>query len=442
MSVSSRLATATLRAHPCGSAAQRIMAAALHAVDPFTAVTRHLRRSGDELHVGATPYDLKQVDRILLLAVGKAGLPMAHAALEALGDRVMAGLIITKEYAEGSAALPPHISLVQGGHPVPNDQSQLAGERAIALLQDARATDLVLVMLSGGGSALMTAPRVPLTLPDLQTLTTALLHAGAPITAFNALRRRCDLVKGGGLLRAAAPAPVAVLVLSDVLGDDLRTIASGPFMPLQPDEPTVDTILEGYGLATRLPPHLVAALQQIEPEAAPPNKVEHTLVANVWTVVEAAADAARAQGFATMVMAEPLAGEARLAGAELLRHWDRWAPRGPACLIAGGETTVTIKGDGRGGRNQELALACVTPLADRDLLLVALATDGSDGPTDAAGAVVSGQSQARARTLDLEAAAFLARNDAYNFFDQLDDLLKPGPTFTNVNDLTIVLSAE
>ena len=294
----------------------------------------------------------------------------------------------------------------------------------------------------------------------MRVLTDALLQSGATIDEINDLRLRCDRVKGGDLLQAAYPATVAVLVLSDVVGDDLAAIASGPFVA---DAERMDPreIVERYQLRPRLPAHVLRLLERPpSPLAADPGRVRHVIVANVEAAATGAITEARARGFQARLLTTTLRGEARDIGREFARQLvavttppapDPRLPTPnpqpptpivrPLCLVAGGETTVTIQGDGFGGRNQELALSAVEVLAGHhDLLLVALATDGGDGPTDAAGAVVSGETLDRGRALGLEPRDFLLRNDAYHYFEPLGDLLKPGPTETNVNDLLLLFA--
>ena len=435
--------TATLQRHARGGDVAAVLHAAVAAADPDAAVRRHLQRTGSLLTVGTQRYDLEQFDRVLVLAVGKAAPPMARAALDVTAGQVSAGLVISKADDGG---LPPDVGplpVIAAAHPVPDERSLRAGRRAMELLEGAGEHDLVLALLSGGGSALITWPQDGLALDDIRSLTQALLASGATINEVNALRRRCDRVKGGGLLRAAYPATVAVLVLSDVIGDDLAAIASGPFVP---DREPVDTlaVVERYGLRSRLPGHILHLLESLSPPSLPAHaaRVHHTIIANVKAAAEGAAAEARARGVEAEVLTTTLGGEARDAGRDLARWLVASADRPrPFCLIAGGETTVTLRGDGLGGRNQELALAAVETLAGHhDLLLVALATDGGDGPTGAAGAVVSGETLSRGQALGLDPQAFLLRNDAYHYFEPLGDLLKPGPTETNVNDLALLFA--
>ena len=352
-------------------------------------------------------------------------------------------------------SLSPNLLVWEAGHPIP-DERGVAGARQIAqLLEQATERDLVIALISGGGSALLTLPAEGISLAELQALTGILLRCGANINEINTLRKHLDQVKGGGLARLAHPAGVITLILSDVVGNPLDVIGSGPTVPDTSSFADAYAVLERYGVVADAPAPIVARLRrgmagQIAETLKPGDprfaRVHNLIVGSNRQAAEAALAAARAAGFNPLLLTTFLQAEAReagrmlAAGARELADSDHPLPR-PACIIAGGETTVTLRGSGRGGRNQELALAAVADLAGLpDLALVALATDGGDGPTDAAGAVVTGATLDRARALDLNPAAYLARNDAYSFFDALGDLLKPGPTETNVNDLAFVFA--
>ena len=437
-----------LAQHPLGEAAVRILAAGLQAVDPEAAVRRAL--AGVARSVLAAP------GRVWLVAVGKAAYPMARAAWKVLGERLHGGVVLTKE-GYGGPPLPP-LAVREAGHPVPDARGVRAAQAIEALLRRAGADDLVLLLLSGGGSALLVSPAPPLTLDDVRRTTDLLLASGATITEVNAVRKHLERLKGGGLARVAAPARVVALVLSDVLGDPLDAIASGPAAPDPTTFAEAWAVLARYGLTEQVPQAVRERLQAGRrgkiPETPKPGdplfaRVTHHIVGSVRVAAEAALAEAQRSGFHAAIAATTLEGEAREVGralAAVLREmaaWGRPLPR-PACLIWGGETTVTLGAGphGRGGRNQELALAAVEPLAEvPDALLVAFATDGTDGPTDAAGAVVDGATLARARALGLHPREALARHDAYAFFEPLGALLRPGPTRTNVNDVTLLLTA-
>ncbi len=441
-----RLLPPALAALPQGQTVARILAAALTSVEPAQAIQQAVCRQADRLWIAGQTYDLNAFRRIRLLAVGKAAAAMGAALGDLLGERLEAGLLIPKQPCR-----PPHPALrvLPGDHPVPGAGSLRAGQAALDLVAPLTDEDLLLCAISGGGSALMTAPLIPL--PDLQTLTTALLACGARIDEINILRRHLDHLKGGGLARAAAPAQVVSLILSDVVGNPLEAIASGPTAPDPTTQADALAVLRRYHLLPSNAEHnasnvpmSVPEMLHTAPETPKPGaplfeRVRNVLVGSNAQALTAGLQAAQRAGFHTHNLGDAWQGEARQVALTLchtLLHTD--LPR-PFCMAAGGETTVTLRGDGLGGRNQELALAAVEPLTGApDVLLVTLATDGEDGPTDAAGAIVSGQTLAQARALGLAPAEYLARNDAWHFFDPLGALLRPGSTGTNVNDLTFL----
>lgn len=447
MKAAQAFAGRTLRNLPQGEAVQQILAAALAAVEPGAAVRGSLRWAEGALWVGQRPYASRDFDRIWLVSVGKAALAMAGAAAEVVGECLHGGLIITKHAQVSQLAGLP---VLCGGHPLPNAHSLEAGQRVAALLAPLGARDLVLCCISGGGSALMTLPQADIALEDVQALTANLLACGANIAEMNLLRRRLDGLKAGGLARWAAPATVVGLILSDVVGDALHAIASGPTAPDPTTVEQVRDVLTRYGLEEQLAPAMRRALLEGAETPKPGDmlfdRVQNVVVGSNLLAAQATLRQAAELGFQPYLLRVDVQGEARQAGVELAQVL-RWAalrgdPIGrPACLVAGGETTVTLRGSGRGGRNQELALAAVAELAGLpDVLLVTLATDGEDGPTDAAGAVVSGQTWAQALQTGLYPPDFLTRNDSYSFFAALDDLLRPGPSGTNVNDLTLLFA--
>ena len=442
--------TQSLLSHPHGEAIRRVLAAALQAVDPYQAVLDALQRQGDMLLAGGQSYDLAAARRIVVVGAGKAGQPMARALSELLGERIQAGLVIVKDGHAGQTPL-PRIGLCQAAHPVPDERGVAATRRIAALLDGLGPQDLVLCLISGGGSALLSAPADGISLADLRTLTGDLLACGASINEINCLRKHLDQVKGGGLARWAAPARVLTLILSDVIGNPLDVIASGPCVPDPSTYQDALAVLEKYNLLAQTPAsiraRLLSGLRGDLPETPKPGAaffagVQNLVIADNARAARAALDQARLEGWRAQMLPAPLQGEARLAGATLAGLARQAAPGAdalPLCLLAGGETTVTLRGGGLGGRNQELALGAVDGLAGlAGVCLVALATDGGDGPSDAAGAVVTGATQARALSAGLSVADYLAHNDAYHFFQPLGDLLLPGPTLTNVNDLALI----
>jgi len=397
----------------------RILSAALEAVDPFQAVQKYL----PELE-----------GRVFGLGIGKAAVPM----MDALAARIQlsGGLAVTKFAPDLRRE---SFAVIEGGHPIPDARSLEAGKRILGFVSSLKEEDTLVCLISGGGSALVTAPYVPL--QDLQTLTSLLLSSGAPIDEINTLRRQLDRVKGGGLARATK-ARIVSLILSDVIGNPLEAIASGPTVPDPTTKEDAFAVIEKYHLESQIPSsinHLFEATKDIvEPQNSIFARVQNIIIGDNKLAALAALKQAEQEGFQAEILTNALQGEAREVGRDLAQRLrvGRTVKTRPFCLIAGGETTVTIQGDGKGGRNQELALAAVPELAGlQDALLIALATDGDDGPTDAAGAVATGESAHRAAALGLDAAGHLSRNDAYPFFEALGDLLRTGPTGTNVNDL-------
>ncbi len=430
---------------------QRVLDAALVAVDPATAVAAHLRREGDLLHAGDRRYSLRDYDHVFVVGAGKAGAPMAQAAEALLGDHVTAGCVVVKY---GHQAPTRTVRIVQAGHPVPDQAGLEAGSEVLALAAAAGPRDLVLCLLSGGGSALLEALPPGITLVDLRATTDLLLACGATINEINCLRKHLSLVKGGQLARAVAPATLVTLVLSDVVGSPLDVIASGPTVP----DPTTWTdalaVVERYHLSERLPTGVVERLAAGRNGALSDTpKSGASLFDQAQTLIVAdnaiAAEAARAEaerlGYHALILSTFVEGEARevakvavALGREVQAHRRPVSP--PACLILGGETTVTLGSQpGQGGRNQELALAAAVALAGHPgITLVSLATDGSDGPTDAAGGIVDGETVSRGKALGLDALQHLDAHDAYAYLEATGALLRTGPTRTNVNDLILV----
>lgn len=450
-----KLLTFSLTHNAQGQALTEIMAAALDAVDPARAVERHLQRAGQQISVGAQSYS--GIRRVVVIGAGKAGTPMLQAATAQLGDMISAGLVVVKEGHLGaedthSAQRTAHnVILLEAGHPIPDQRAIVAAEQIATLLQGLTEHDLVLLLLSGGGSALLTWPAPGLTLTDLRSLTASLLRCGATIGEINTLRKHSTRLFGGHLARLAAPAQVAALIVSDVIGSPLDVIASGPSAPDPSTFADAWQVVERYALHAQLPQALAEHLQhglagQLEETPKPGialwERVHNTVIASNRIAAEAACVAARERGFQAELLTTYLEGEAREVGrvfAAIARERALQADGQSRLLIASGETTVTLRAEGLGGRNQELALGAVEGLAGlQHACLIALATDGGDGPTDAAGAVVTGESWQRAQDLGLNIAHSLRNNDAYHFFEALGDLIRPGPTLTNVNDLLFV----
>lgn len=433
----------------------QIRAAALQAVDPGLAVRRFMRWENETcLRVGDARWEMALVGRVWLVSIGKAAVPMAQAAADVLGTRLTAGVVVTKYgHAEGYP-LPSSVTVMEAGHPVPDAAGLQGAEAIIHLLGRVAERDRVLVLLSGGASALTPAPVAGLTLADLQITTDQLLRAGATIGELNAVRKHLDRLKGGQLARLVTPAPVAALILSDVVGDPLDVIASGPTAPDPTTYAMACQVLAQRGVQTQLPATVMAHLQRgrdgAVPETPKPGdplfaRVTNTLVGSNRLAALAAVAAAEQLGYRALLLTTFVEGEARevarvaAALAKGVRQHGDPLPA-PACLVWGGETTVTVRGHGRGGRNQELALAAALALEGLPgVALMALATDGTDGPTDAAGALVDGTTIGAARSLGLDPVAALANNDSYSLLAAVGALMLTGPTGTNVNDLLVML---
>ena len=398
--------------------AEAIIRAAIAAVLPDEAVRRALKGR----HFPG---------RVLLVAAGKAAWQMARAAVEALG-LVDAGVVVTK-YGHVQGQL-PGVICYEAGHPVPDENSFRATQAALDLVAGAKETDTVLFLLSGGGSALFEKPLIPG--GELQDITQQLLACGADIVEMNTIRKRLSAVKGGRFALACAPARVYSIVLSDILGDPLDMIASGPAVPDRSTCAQAQAIAETYGL--RLSGAARACLQQETPKAL--DNVETHITGSVRELCAAAAAACGQLGYKPVLLTDHLDCEAREAGRFLADIARTHAGRGQAtAYLAGGETVVRLTGHGLGGRNQELALAAAPGLAGLPAAVFSVGSDGTDGPTDAAGGYVDGDTAAALAARGLDAGAVLADNDAYHALQAVDGLIVTGPTGTNVNDVAVVL---
>ncbi|MBN1286232.1 MAG: glycerate kinase [Anaerolineae bacterium] len=438
---------ALFKNNPSRELAFSVLDAALDAADPVKAVKRHVQFDGSMLRTGDRTYDLAQHEHLYVVGGGKAGAAMASAVEDILGDRITAGVINVKY---GYTNPTRYIEINEAGHPIPDEAGVNGARRMLDLARAAGARDLVLCLISGGGSALMTAPAAGVTLADMQQLTEALLRSGATINEINAIRKHLSQIKGGHLAHLAYPATVVSLILSDVVGSPLDVIASGPTVPDGATFADARAIIARYGIAGDIPASITAHLARAEvetPKAGDPvfERVQNQIIAGNDIAAQAALEQACFLGFNSMILSTYVEGEARevakvfAAVAREILVCQRPLRR-PACLIAGGETTVTLHGAGRGGRNQEMALAAAPRLdgLGEDVMVIALATDGTDGPTDAAGGIADGTTLTRARAAGLDLWAHLANNDSYHFLQRLGDLIVTGPTNTNVNDLIFV----
>lgn len=423
--------------------ARKIFDAALAAADPTAAVLRHVRVEGETLIAGSKRYHLRGFDNIYVVGAGKAGASMAKAVEKLLAPRIRTGAICVKH---GHTLPLRRVVLYECGHPVP-DEAGVAGARRVAeIVREAGERDLILCLISGGASALLPMPAAPITLAESQETTKLLLASGAPIQDINAVRKHIDQLKGGQLARLAAPATVVTLLLSDVIGGDLEVIGSGPTAPDPCTFATARAVLERYGILDRIPSSVRERILTAKDETPKPgdplfSRVQNLIVGSNEQAVDAAAEEAKRRGYRTIVLSTFIEGETREAArfhaaiAKEIKKWGR-PVRAPACIISGGETTVTIRGTGKGGRNQEFALAAAIGIAGMDnVVVLSGGTDGTDGPTDAAGAIADGKTAGRLPA----ASQYLDNNDSYHFFEKLGDLLITGPTNTNVMDVRLLL---
>jgi glycerate 2-kinase len=435
--------------------AESIWRAALDAVDPWALVRATVERQGDRLRIQGREFDLAAAEHLFLIAFGKAAPAMAEALSAILDERLTAGLVIAPWPAKTEGS---RLEYIEAAHPVPDAKSVEAARRALEIAAQAGEKDIVFVCISGGGSSLLALPAEGVTLDKKRRLTEELLRAGANIQELNAVRKHLSGVKGGQLARAAFPAEVVTLAISDVVGDDLGTIASGPTYWDDSTFADARSILERYGLWDGAPATVRARIEDGVQGRVPETlkaddpafaRVAAFVIGGNMTALRAAKHEAEKLGYEPIFLSSSDSGEARRAASSYAAFLSELAcsssnlPR-PLCLLAGGELTVTVKGRGRGGRNTEFVLATIVELekaeiAGVDWLAASLGTDGIDGPTDAAGAWAEPRTIKSARALGLDPAAYLADNDSYGFFKQTGNLIMTGPTGTNVMDLRLFL---
>ncbi|MEJ2166053.1 MAG: glycerate kinase [Desulfobacterales bacterium] len=433
--------------------AREIFQAALKAVDPVEAILRHVKQVDDGLQIGSHYFKFEDYDRILVTGTGKAGAAMAKALEDLLGNRISDGVIVVKE---GHGLPLQHVRLHEAGHPVPDDRGIRGAEDVLSLVNAAGERDLVICVISGGGSALLVAPAEGVTLADKQEVTRLLLACGADIHEINTVRKHLSRAKGGGLARLAYPATVVSLILSDVIGDDLNVIASGPAVPDTSTFADARDVFRKYDIWNQVPESVRNRFQQglagdidDTPKAGDAvfQRCYFELVGTNIQALIAASKEARHEGYQSLILSSTVEGEARevakmfvAIAKEVRSSANPVSP--PACILCGGETTVTIQGEGKGGRNQEFALASAMIIDGMEnIVVLSGGTDGTDGPTDAAGAVADGSTITRGRAANLDPLDYLRRNDSYHFFQPLGDLILTGPTRTNVSDVYMVLVA-
>jgi glycerate 2-kinase len=434
---------------------KRVLKALIHsglqAAAPDRAMEHLIAVNGERLFVDNIRYDLSTIKRVVCVGAGKASAHMALALEGLLKDRLEGGLVIVKD---GYRAATTRIQTIEAGHPLPDRRGIRATQQVLTLARSLTNQDLLIVLLSGGASSLLCAPAPGLTLRDKQRTTRMLLQSGAPIQELNTVRKHLSAIKGGQLARAT-PAQLLTFILSDVIGDDLAIIGSGPTVPDPTTFREAQRILEQYSLLTKVPPHVLQHLEQgrrgqipetVKARERISTRSQHVILANNRVALEAVAAEARRLGLKPYILTTSLQGEAKEIGSilgDMAKDLYEFRNPGhqPACLIAGGEPTVTVTGKGKGGRAQECVLAAAEGVAGlRNVFVAGFGTDGTDGPTNAAGAVVDGQTVDRARRMELHLPNMLAAHNSYAFFTQVGGHIITGPTRTNVNDIYLIMA--
>lgn len=428
-----------------------ILRFSIKACDPFYAIKKRIKLKSGKLWVDGFSYDLRSIQRIFIIGAGKASARMAQALEEILGEKISSGIVITKK---GYGVLLKKVELVEGGHPLPDRYGWQATREILRLLSRTNRDDLVIFLLSGGGSALLVSPIPGISLRDKIKLTDQLLRCGADIKEINAIRKHISQVKGGKLAEKAQPARVLSLILSDVIGDRLDSIASGPTAPDGTTFSDCLKIIAKYKLRNEIPPSIYSHLKkgaqgEIEETPKPGDRifkrVKNVIIGSNRMALEAAKKRAEDLGFNVLTLPRPVAGDTTRAARrhvnlvkQIKIQKNPVSP--PACTISGGETTVKVKGKGLGGRNQEFALVGAVGIEGmKNVAFLSAGTDGTDGPTDAAGAICDGDTIKRALKKGLDPKRYLDENDSYHFFQHLGDLIITGPTHTNVMDVHLIL---
>jgi hydroxypyruvate reductase len=435
------------------SHAVKIFHKGLQAVEPGPAIKRICKREDNILVIGNRKYKLSDINNIFVTGAGKATAPMAAAIEDILCNKIADGMINVKY---GHTENLNSIRTIEAGHPVPDENGMRGANEILKLAKSAKKNDLVLCLISGGGSALLVLPAEGITLKDKQDTIRILLSCGANIHQINTIRKHISKIKGGRLAAAAYPACMVSLILSDVVGDDLDVIASGPSVPDPSTFEECMKIFRQYKITKNIPESVISYIRKGASGKLPETPKEgekifkntyNLIIAGNMEAINAARQESNKMGYKTLVLSSMIEGETRdvakvhaAIAKEILKTGNPIQP--PACILSGGETTVNIAGSGLGGRNQEFVLAAAIDIVGRkNIVILSGGTDGGDGPTDAAGAIADTYTFKRAESLGLNPLAFLLNNDSYHFFDQLDDLLITGPTNTNVMDLRILLIA-
>lgn len=430
---------------------QELFLTGLNAVRPDTALKRECRIKGNQLSIDESLFSLDHFENIYIVGAGKGTAPMAKSMEEILGERLTGGIIVVKY---GHTESLNKVQLIEAAHPVPDEAGVQGAKKIIALAKKAGQNDLVICLISGGGSSLLPLPARDLTLEDKQLTTDVMLSCGANIHEINTIRKHLSEIKGGQLAESVFPATLISLIVSDVIGDKLDVIASGPTVPDSSAFSDCISILEKYNLKTQVPNEVISHLLkgtkgEIQETPKKDNSCFETvmqkIIARNSDALRAIENEARKKGFHTYLLSDSIQGEAK----DVAKYITSLAKTGrikgetikrPACIISGGETTVCLKGNGKGGRNQEMALAAAIELQDSsEMYFLSCGTDGNDGPTDATGAIVTHKTFAQAKILKLDPIEYLNNNDSYHFFEQIGGLIKTGPTNTNVMDVQILI---
>jgi glycerate 2-kinase len=418
----------------------------LLAVDPYKAVSRHC-------DYVLSRYEKEKLRKIYLISFGKAAALMARALADGVGNALTKGIVITKYGHTGQQHFADNIAVYEAGHPIPDENGVRATGEVLKLLQQANEGTLVVFLISGGGSALLCCPYEGISVAEKQAVTDLLLKAGADIQELNTVRKHISAVKGGRLAEIAYPAKMLSLMLSDVIGDQLEVIASGPTSPDTSTYADAMKVIQKYGLTEKMPGSIINILTKgiqghipETPKKGAPvfSGMDNIIIGSNAIAVQAAKKAAESSGYKAAILSTKLSGEASRAAKDLAKtalNLKKTIRDGEKiCLIAGGETTVTVKGNGKGGRNTELALAFGIAIQGHPgITFLSAGTDGTDGPTDAAGAIVTGQMFSQAVKRGLNPQDYLTRNDSYTFFNKINGLLITGPTGTNVMDIQLIL---
>ncbi|MBS0151580.1 MAG: glycerate kinase [Nitrospira sp.] len=427
-----------------------LLTAGLEAADPYQALLKTVSLNGHSLQVGERTFDLSHTKRVVAVGAGKASARMAQALEVVLGERLEDGLVIVKT---GHSLATRRTTTLEAGHPIPDRAGVVATQRLLRLAQSLSPKDLLIVLLSGGASSLLPAPVSGVTLADKRRTTQLLLRCGATINEINVVRKHLSLIKGGGLA-ASTSARIITLVLSDVIGDDLGSIGSGPTAADPSTFTEAIEVLRHYQIWSAVPPPVRRYLQRGQNGAAPETlkpgsprgrSVHHHMIGSNHIMLKAVGRVAQKAGLFTKLVSSPLTGEARIAAKQLVDlgkavRAERGRVRRPYCVVAGGETTVTVTGHGKGGRAQEFAAAAAFEISGlSNAWIIALGSDGTDGPTDAAGALVSSETVSRAKRLKVDLYTALTRHNTYPALKKLGCHIHTGPTGTNVNDLYLFL---